>query len=518
MSLSWARSLKHTHTQHTGVHTRSLSDWRCNQMSEYLWTVSMSALISLSSSASLLEALTVSRLDSSRRPSFRTLRISSWNNTTKKKQPGENEDEELRNKDKRVTEREREKSRPRPSSVGIGVCASAAGTRWRWLRLEVRTQTVLIRSPAAAGRFPSLSQQKSRWPGDNHTRRETREHKQEMITHTHNTFSKQKTFDRICVELLRADERFRGRDSTPETRWTLFWSGDDGWQEEEELSDYIFFYLHSCLSAGLQRRAAEVNVTLQTGESEERRATTSSIRGDLHWCVMFSLRYLSKLVDFSGFEHCWEDFRYNTGYISLNTSRTRPVRRKQHQERHRKTLVSAAVSNFSVVSFILALDCFWSEHQWKVCSFNLVSPSDTHEKCLPCGGRSSRFGNIPLSQWSLTSGGFHRCSAEGRRPSAASPPTNTHTNYMIHLVGRRRRRRRRGEISSFLHVFILCELRFEPSLTGIFNRKSSWLKRKPRSVLEDGLGVELNKPVGRSTRTRCRLPGNDVWKKKNGVK
>ena len=43
-----------------------------------------------------------------------------------------------------------------------------------------------------------------------------------MITHTHNTFSKQKTFDRICVELLRADERFRGRDSTPETRWTLF--------------------------------------------------------------------------------------------------------------------------------------------------------------------------------------------------------------------------------------------------------------------------------------------------------
>lgn len=83
---------------------------------------------------------------------------------------------------------------------------------------------------------------------------------------------------------------------------------------------------------------------------------------------------------------------------------------------------------------------------------------------------------------------------------------------MIHLVGRRRRREK---ISLFLHVFIL---RFEPSLTGIFNRKSFWLKRKPRSVLEDGLGVELNKPVGRSTRTRCRLPGNDVWKRKNGVK
>lgn len=86
---------------------------------------------------------------------------------------------------------------------------------------------------------------------------------------------------------------------------------------------------------------------------------------------------------------------------------------------------------------------------------------------------------------------------------------------MIHLVGRRRRREK---ISLFLHVFILCELRFEPSLTGIFNRKSFWLKRKPRSVLDDGLGVELNKPVGRSTRTRCRLPGNDVWKRKNGVK
>lgn len=159
-------------------------------------------------------------------------------------------------------------------------------------------------------------------------------------------------------------------------------------------------------------------------------------------------------------------------------------------------------------------------------SFDPVSPSDTHEKCLPCGGRSSRFGNIPLSQWSLMSGGFHRCSAEGHRLSAASPPTNTNTrsrkastsatawNYMIQLVGRRREEKN----SCFLHVFILCKLWFEPSLTGIFNRKSSWLKRKPRSVLDDGLGVELNRPVGRSTRTRCRLPGNDVWKKKNGVK
>ena len=185
MSRSWARSLKHT--QHTGVHTISLLDWRLDQMLEYLWTVSMSAFISLSSSASLLEALTVSRLDSSRRPSFRTLRISSWNNT-KKKQPGE--DEEVRNRDKRATEgREGEKSRLQPSSVGIGVCASAAGTRWRWLRLEVRTRTVLIRSPAAAGRSPSLSQQKSRWPGDNQTTTNRN------LSHTHNTFSKQKTRD-----------------------------------------------------------------------------------------------------------------------------------------------------------------------------------------------------------------------------------------------------------------------------------------------------------------------------------
>lgn len=47
----------------------------------YLWTVSMSTLMSLSSSTSLLEALTVSRLDSSRRPSFSTLRMSSWKMT-----------------------------------------------------------------------------------------------------------------------------------------------------------------------------------------------------------------------------------------------------------------------------------------------------------------------------------------------------------------------------------------------------------------------------------------------------
>lgn len=55
---------------------------------------------------------------------------------------------------------------------------------------------------------------------------------------------------------------------------------------------------------------------------------------------------------------------------------------------------------------------------------------------------------------------------------------------------------------------------FKPLLTGIFNRKSSWLKRKPRSVLEDGLGVVLNKPVGRSTKIKCRFPGKEVWKKK----
>lgn len=46
--------------------------------------------------------------------------------------------------------------------------------------------------------------------------------------------------------------------------------------------------------------------------------------------------------------------------------------------------------------------------------------------------------------------------------------------------------------------------------TGIFNRKSSWLKRKPRSVLEDGLGVLLSRPVGRSTRIKCRFPGKEV--------
>lgn len=46
--------------------------------------------------------------------------------------------------------------------------------------------------------------------------------------------------------------------------------------------------------------------------------------------------------------------------------------------------------------------------------------------------------------------------------------------------------------------------------TGIFSKKSSWLKRKPRSVLEEGLGVALDRPEGRSTRIRCRLPGNEV--------
>lgn len=45
----------------------------------HLWTVSMSPLMSCSSSTSLLDAFTVSRLDSSRRPSFTTLRMSSWN-------------------------------------------------------------------------------------------------------------------------------------------------------------------------------------------------------------------------------------------------------------------------------------------------------------------------------------------------------------------------------------------------------------------------------------------------------
>lgn len=56
--------------------------------------------------------------------------------------------------------------------------------------------------------------------------------------------------------------------------------------------------------------------------------------------------------------------------------------------------------------------------------------------------------------------------------------------------------------------------------TGIFSRKSSWLKRKPRSVLEDGLGAELNRPEGRSTRIRCRLPGNEVCEemKKSSMK
>lgn len=48
---------------------------------------------------------------------------------------------------------------------------------------------------------------------------------------------------------------------------------------------------------------------------------------------------------------------------------------------------------------------------------------------------------------------------------------------------------------------MLCDIR-QSLFTGIFRRKSSWLKRKPRSVLEDGLGVELNKLVGRSTKTK----------------
>lgn len=120
---------------------------------------------------------------------------------------------------------------------------------------------------------------------------------------------------------------------------------------------------------------------------------------------------------------------------------------------------------------------------------------------LPCEGRPSHFGSTPLLQWSPTSGGFHRCSAAGPRPSAASPPTYTQqaseaaSQTPTHMCDMS------GEVQMFSTLGVL---------TGIFNRKSSWLKRKPRSVLEDGLGVVLNKPVGRSTKIRCRLPGNEV--------
>lgn len=33
-------------------------------------------------------------------------------------------------------------------------------------------------------------------------------------------------------------------------------------------------------------------------------------------------------------------------------------------------------------------------------------------------------------------------------------------------------------------------------------------------MLEDGLGAEFNKLVGRSTKTKCRLPGNEVWRER----
>lgn len=41
---------------------------------------------------------------------------------------------------------------------------SAAGIQWRQLHLEVHSQTALSRSPAAPGRSPSLSLQRSQWP------------------------------------------------------------------------------------------------------------------------------------------------------------------------------------------------------------------------------------------------------------------------------------------------------------------------------------------------------------------
>lgn len=151
--------------------------------------------------------------------------------------------------------------------------------------------------------------------------------------------------------------------------------------------------------------------------------------------------------------------------------------------------------------------------------------------CLPSGGRSSRFDNTPLSRWSLMSGGFRRCSAAGHRLNAASPPTNTEpqgiyssrqqcalrdklfcktTPCFCSFDGKKRGEDKRREEH-------FCKQFWTPSLTGIFNRKSSWLKRKPRSVLEDGLGVLLSKPVGRSTKTKCRLPGNEVWKRKKCI-
>lgn len=171
MSLSWARSLQHTWThdkqEHVPMCLGNLLIYHLNSAIhahiylfsdtvQYLWTVSISICISLSSSTSLLEAFTVSRLDSSRRPSFSTLRMSSWNKNVGWKRGFKGR------------ESERERSERPPSSVGIGVCASAAGTRWHWLHLEVLCRRALIQSPAAAGRFPSLSLRSSRWTANMH--------------------------------------------------------------------------------------------------------------------------------------------------------------------------------------------------------------------------------------------------------------------------------------------------------------------------------------------------------------
>ena len=151
----------------------------------------------------------------------------------------------------------------------------------------------------------------------------------------------------------------------------------------------------------------------------------------------------------------------------------------------------------------------------------IIKSCDQYQRSIPSGGRASHSGSTPLWQQSLTPGDFHLCSAASHRPNAASPPKkNTQQQGIWHPPGRcctASDISTAGRMNCFRNRTKISFFSFEAPLTGIFNRKSSWLKRKPRSVLEDGLGVELNKPVGRSTKTKCRFPGNEVWKNRNNI-
>lgn len=153
MSLSWARSLKHTSRHITIKRPRKLKFSQINLIiwpesfistghnmfkhshktwiTFHLWTVSISAWISLSSSISFLAALTVSRLDNSRRPSFSTPRISSWQSNNEPHKTSVNTEAAQRSSNNYVKKTKWHiESSWQPSSVGICGCGNAAGILW----------------------------------------------------------------------------------------------------------------------------------------------------------------------------------------------------------------------------------------------------------------------------------------------------------------------------------------------------------------------------------------------------